>query len=247
MPEISPSRYVVHAGWDDVPHLDEKTKDELLRSTPPYLRDARAKGIPSLGAGAIYPIEESVLKVDPFAIPKYWPRGYALDVGWNKTACVWGARDPSTDVVYIYTEYGRGEVLPSTHAAAIRARGEWIPGVIDPASRGRSQDDGTQLLQTYQDLGLSMTPANNSVEAGLLEVWERLATGRLKVFSTCVGWLAEYRVYRRDEKGKIVKQFDHFMDATRYLVVSGIPLFRTQPIARTAGPTGLTGDRAVGY
>ena len=36
------------AGWDDVPHLEERTKTELLESTPPHLRDARSKGIPSL-------------------------------------------------------------------------------------------------------------------------------------------------------------------------------------------------------
>ena len=29
MPQISPSRYMVNAGWDDVPHLDEQTKREL--------------------------------------------------------------------------------------------------------------------------------------------------------------------------------------------------------------------------
>ena len=35
MGEVSPSRYVVQAGWDSVPHLDDKTKKELLDSTPP--------------------------------------------------------------------------------------------------------------------------------------------------------------------------------------------------------------------
>jgi len=35
MGEISASKYVVQAGWSSVPHLDEKTKRELLASTPP--------------------------------------------------------------------------------------------------------------------------------------------------------------------------------------------------------------------
>ena len=82
--------------------------------------------------------------------------------------------------------------------------------------------DGEQLLVTYQELGLSISPANNSRESGLFEVHQRLATGRLKVFRSLRNWLREYRIYRRDEKGHIVKEHDHLMDATRYLVVSGM-------------------------
>ena len=37
MGEVSPSRYVVQAGWDSVPHLDEKTKRELLELDPAAL------------------------------------------------------------------------------------------------------------------------------------------------------------------------------------------------------------------
>jgi hypothetical protein len=39
------SKYVVMAGWDDVPHLDEQTKKDLYASIPPYQRDARSKRI----------------------------------------------------------------------------------------------------------------------------------------------------------------------------------------------------------
>ena len=80
MPEISPSRYMVNAGWDDVPHLNEATKQELLESTMPYLRDARSKGVPSLGAGAVWPIPLSEVLVDPFEIPVHWPRSYGLEL-----------------------------------------------------------------------------------------------------------------------------------------------------------------------
>jgi hypothetical protein len=83
------SKYVVMAGWDDVPHLDEQTKKDLYASIPPYQRDARSKGIPQLGSGAIYPVPESEIVCKPFEIPGYWPRCYALDVGWNRTAAIW--------------------------------------------------------------------------------------------------------------------------------------------------------------
>lgn len=231
MPEISGSKYTVFAGWDDVPHLSERAKRELLESTPPYLRDARSKGIPSLGSGAIFPVAESEIVCDPFDLPEYWPRAFALDVGWNRTAAIWGALDRQSDILYLYSEHYRGQAEPSVHADAIKGRGSWIGGVIDPASRGRSQKDGEQLLQIYANHGLKLALAKNSVESGLYDVWQRLSSGRLKVFKSLQSWLSEYRIYRRDEKGKIVKEHDHLMDATRYLVVSGINYARTKPMS----------------
>lgn len=223
------SKHVTTASWDEVPHLTQAQKEELYASIPPYQRDARSKGIPQLGSGAIYPIGESEFLVDPFDIPVYWPRGYGMDVGWNKTAVIWGAHDYETDTVYLYAEHYRGQAEPSVHAASIRAKGEWMHGVIDPASRGRGQKDGEQLLTSYVDLGLSISPAKNGVEAGIFDVYERLTTGRLKVFRTLQNWMFEFRLYRRDEKGQIVKQNDHLMDATRYFIVSGIGVSKIPP------------------
>lgn len=211
------SKYVVIATWDDAPHLDESAKQELWNSIPPYQRDARSKGIPQLGSGAIYPVPESDFVVEPFAIPIHWPKGYGMDVGWNFTAAIWGAVDRQTDTVYLYHGYKRSQAEPSIHVHAIKGPGDWIPGFIDPASRGRAQADGKQLLADYLALGLKLSLADNGVESGLYSVWNRLSTGRLKVFKSLGGWLEEFRLYRRDHKGAVVKENDHYMDATRYL------------------------------
>jgi len=56
-----------------------------------------------------------------------------------------------------------------------------------------------------------------------------LSDGRLFVFSSLQNWLSEFRIYRRDEKGKIVKQNDHLMDATRYLILSGLQVACREP------------------
>ncbi len=247
MPEISESKYLVRAGWEDIPHLTEKTKGELLQATPPHLRDARTKGEPSLGAGAIYPVELSEVLVNPFDIPPHWPRCYALDVGWNRTACLWGALDRQADCWNFFTEHYRGMAEPSTHATAIKARGEWIPGLIDPAARGRSQDDGKQLMVTYRDLGLSLTASANALEAGIYDVWLRLSTGRIKVFSTLMNWQAEYRLYRRDEKGNIIDDFNHLMDCMRYVILSGLAIAAPVPFVKDKMPRAAPVDPAAGY
>lgn len=206
---IHNGKATVIVGWDDAAHLSEDEKAELERSLPPHQREARKSGIPSLGAGAVYPVPVSEIRCDPFPIPAYWPKLYALDVGWKRTAALWMAWDRNVDVMYIYTEHYRGEADPSTHAMAIRARGEWIQGVIDPAARGRSQFDGQKLIEAYKNQGLKLVEAKNAVDAGIYEVWLRLSTGRLKVFSTCQHFFDEYRIYRRNEKGQIVKENDH--------------------------------------
>lgn len=247
MPAVTASKYVVNAGWDDVPHINAPTKAKMLASTLPHLRKARAQGIPSLGAGAIYPVEEENIVVAPFAIPAHYRRAYGLDVGWNRTACVWGALDGDSDILYLYSEHYVGQQKPAQHASAIKARGPWIPGVIDPASRGRSQDDGERLFNQYVDEELNIYKADNAVEAGIYAVWERLETGRLKVFSTLLNWLAEYRLYRRDEHGKIVKKNDHLMDASRYLVLSGIKRAIVRPVKDIVSAPGVIADSLGGY
>lgn len=216
---------VVSATWDDVPHLSAQAKKDLWDAIPPFQRDARSKGLPQLGAGLIYPVPESTIVCDPFEIPKHWGRSYGLDVGWKRTAAIFGAYDKETDTGYLYSEHYQGEVDPSVHAAAIKARGN-LPGAIDPAGRGRSQVDGKRLIEEYRGLGLDLVPAANAVEAGLFAVWERFSTGRLKIFSNLQNTLKELRLYRRDERGKVVKENDHAMDAVRYWEMTGISIAR---------------------
>lgn len=247
MPAVSETKYVVQAGWDHAPHLSEDDKRKELAKTPPYLRDARSKGEPSLGAGAIFPIEQAFYTVDPFPIPTHWRKSYGLDVGWNKTAAIWSAIDDDTDTVYFYSEHYVGEEKPVVHASAIKARGEWIPGVIDPAARGRSQNDGERLMVQYLNEGLQLVAADNSVEAGIYEMWSRLEQGRLKIFSTLPNLLLEMRGYHRDENGKIVKKRDHAIDAGRYNIMSGLRRAITRPLKDIVSNQRIVADGLGGY
>ena len=55
----------------------------------------------------------------------------------------------------------------------------------------------------------------NGVEAGIMEMLDRMQTGRWKVFSTCGGWFGEFRLYHRVD-GLIVKLKDDRISASRY-------------------------------
>lgn len=215
----------------------------MSKSISPHQLDARMNGNPSLGSGAIYPVPEEDFLCEPFQIPGWYPRMYGLDVGWKKTAAIWLAHDRDTDIVYAYSEHYRGQAEPPVHSKAIRLRGDWIPGVIDYA--GTNQSDGKRVMRLYEDEGLILVKANKAVEAGLMEVLDRLSTGRLKIFSTLQHTMGEIRLYRRDDKGRVVKENDHLMDALRYAVMK-LSVATTKPMQQALN-SHAPGDRTTGY
>lgn len=218
---VNKFKKTVMASWDDVPlaQIPQDARDQMIASTLPHMIEARRRGIATIGEGKIYPLSEEDIVVDSFAIPAHWSRVFALDPGYTRTACVWGAIDPNTNICYIYLEYYRGQAEPSAHISAIKSVGQ-IPGVIDYAGA----KSGTKTIDIYRDdgNGLDIYPANKEVDAGILKVYKALSEGTLKIFKTCTNWLKEYRVYRYDKFGKPVKLNDHLMDATRYLMMSGL-------------------------
>lgn len=246
------ARYIVSAGWKHAPHLDKDEMASILDSTPPHLRDARSEGKPTLGSGSVFPVNESQFVVEDVKLKDTWRRGYGMDVGWHSTAALWFAHDTDADVVYIYDAYKQGKKEPQLHAANIMMRDPKKPyvklrGVIDPSSWQGNQRDGTKLIKLYREAGLDLVPAENEVEAGIAAVWNRLSSGSLKVIwnSNTEELLKEYRKYRRDDNGRIVKKDDHLMDCLRYLIMSGLRHGRAPAFKRTIGP-GIAGAKYYG-
>lgn len=253
----NPHKFVVNVSWEEVPHMNEEQKRTTLASYSAHERDARSKGLPSLGAGAVYPYPEDNLLVEPFKIPAWWPRAYGLDPGWNCTAAVWGALDPDTGIVYLYSEHYLGESNPIIHASAIKERDytdsnreAWMPGACDPA--GRNGSDGERIYLLYRDNeGLNLQKADKSVEAGIFKCGQMMETGQLKVFNTLHYWLTEFRGYARDEEKRIVKKKDHLMDAMRYLLINGFDWWETPPVGdwkqQDYSHYGSDRDKITGY
>src|SRR5262245_53756030 len=57
-----------------------------------------------------------------------------------------------------------------------------------------------------------------SVEAGLMDMLQRMESGRFKVFKHLNDWWEEFRLYHRKD-GKVVKEGDDLMCATRYALM----------------------------
>ena len=177
----------------------------------------------------IYTVQEAEIAVDPLEIPAYWPCAFGMDARLTETAALWGAWDPQTDILYVYSEHFQSSAEPAIHAHGIGSRGKWIPGLLDPTANGRSQSDGFNLMRIYQELGLDLQSAMDSEQSGVCEVLQRMRAGRLKVFRTLENFFQQYRLYHRDEHGQVVKQNDLLMNCLRYLCVSGRERMCTAP------------------
>jgi phage terminase large subunit-like protein len=217
----------VNCDIEDVPHISEEERLRKAANMKPHERSARLHGLPTVGAGLIYPVEEESFVIKPFPIPDHYPRLYGFDPGLLNSGVVWVAHDRETDVIYVNSDYLGRDQLPPVHASAIKARGVWIPGVIDTASKQGNAQTGEHIFEVYTNAekykhGLKLRKADNkkgSVEDGIHEVLTRLVEGRLKIFSTCQETLREIRKYSRNKRMEVIKNNDHMVDALRYAVV----------------------------
>lgn len=229
------SRHVVQMTIDDAEHYSPEQRQAIIDSYPVHERQARTKGIPSMGSGRVFPVAEEDITCAPFAIPSHWPQIVGVDFGWDHPfgACL-VAWDRDTDTVYLINDYAVREQTPVVHAAAIKAWGDWLPVAWPHDGLQHDKGSGVALKEQYGAQGLKMCAeramfpdGGNGVEAGVIEMLDRMKTGRWKVFSTCGGWLQEFRLFHRKD-GLIVKERDDRISASRYAMMM-LRFARTRP------------------
>lgn len=192
---------------DDAEHYSAEERAAIVASYPPHEREARAKGVPMLGSGRIFPISEESITIERFAIPPFFTRIGALDFGWDHpTAAVELAWDRDYDVVYVIGAYRLKEATPIVHASALHPWGANLPWAWPHDGLQHDKGSGEQLAQLYKKEGLKMLSeratypdGTNGVEAGLMDMLDRMETGRLKVFSHLTEWFNEFRLYHRKD------------------------------------------------
>jgi hypothetical protein len=228
------SRHVVSMTIDDVDHYSPEEKARIIASYPAHEREARAKGIPTMGSGKIFPVEESLITCAPFAIPAHWAQIIGLDFGVDHPfAASRLAWDRDADCIYLtHTFRQRGEHVdgvwtgnPAFHATTLRGWGKWIPVAWPHDGLEQDRQSGEQLASIYKSHDLNMLPerathaeGGNGVEAGIMDMLERMQTNRFKVFANNSEWFEEFRMYHRKD-GKIVKLRDDLISSTRYAVM----------------------------
>jgi len=227
MNERSEYRTVVTMTIDDAEHYTDEERARIVSSYPEHERDARAKGIPILGSGRIFPVADGAILVAPRRLPDYWPRIGGIDFGWDHpTAAVELAWDRDTDTVYVVREHRLSRATAAVHAANLRPWGKWLPWSWPHDGLQHDKGSGVQLAAQYKKAGLRMlgekaefADGTTGVEAGINMMLERMQSGRWKVFDNqCPGWMEEFRMYHRQD-GKVVKLYDDLLSASRYALM----------------------------
>ena len=215
----------------DADHYTPEQRAAIIASYPAHERDARSMGTPTLGSGRIFPIEESLITCDPIQIPRHWVQLGGIDFGWDHpSAAVKLAWDRDSDIIYVIAAHRQREQTPVLFAATIKPWGAWLPWAWPHDGLQHDKGSGLALKEQYRAQGLKMLkdkathpPAKNepegtggnSVEAGIIDMLDRMQTGRFKVFKHLNDWFEEFRMYHRKD-GKIVKLDDDLISATRY-------------------------------
>ncbi len=235
MNDIQKGQAFIQATWDDAPHLTEEKKEQILKAIPIWERDMRSRGIPVFGDGLIFPVSDDEIAVPAFKIPDHFRRIAGLDIGgWNHpTAGVWVAYDEDSDIIYITDTYKSDNKQLAVHASSIRQRGRDIL-VVYPHDAERADRGGEKVAQQYRDEGVNMMhthftnpPAagemegkgGNSVAPGLVEMFNRMVSGRLKVFSHLNDWFMEKAMYHTKD-GNVIRKGEDIMSASRYACLS---------------------------
>lgn len=224
-----PDRALVMMSLDEAEHFDSESRRKALESYLPHEREARAKGIPMLGEGAVYQLSEELIAEDPIQAPEWWPRLIAMDFGWHDhpTAALKAAWDRDNDCVHIMACFKQSKQPLAVYAAGIKALGgDKIPVSWPHDGLQHDKSSGIQIAHLYRDQGLRMLSEHaqfpddrkNGTEAAVWEALARMQTGRLKVDRNLHQWFEEFRSYHRKD-GKVVAEFDDLMKATHYLLM----------------------------
>lgn len=231
MNEPSEDRDMITMVIEDALHIPREEIARIVAGYPAHERDARARGVPMLGSGRVYQVAEEIL-AEPIidALPLQWCKIWGIDFGIDHPfAAVLAAWDKDNDVVHILHAIrmqGEGNtILPLQHATAMKNIAVSVPVAWPHDGTQRSKGDGEVLSKVYRKHGLAMLAdhatfpeGGYSREAAILEINERMTTGRFKVAGHLAEWFEEFRMYHRKD-GLIVAERDDIMSATEKIIM----------------------------
>jgi PBSX family phage terminase large subunit len=241
-PKISNMFKLVRAPSTENVHLPDGYIDTMLATWSDERIEREIMGGFDAFEGRIYDgFKPDVHVIQPFSIPKEWPRFIGIDHGFrNPAAWIYGAVGKDGEI-YIYNEYYEKEKLikdicfvNSKYSGTQKIQ----QAVIDPSVNRRNGQNGESDLDEYfrwLSKDFPLTLANNDVGVGIDRVKQYLriqANGKplLYIFKNCKQLVDEMTQYRYEElksnqkghkaeKETPLKVNDHACDALRYLVM----------------------------
>ena len=160
--EVSATRAVVTMTIEDAEHIPADKRAEIIEAWPAHERDARARGIPMMGSGRIFPYPHEMLMEPPLThIPPYWTKLWGVDFGvghpFGAALILW---DKDNDVIHLHHTIRIAGALPLQHAYPMKMIGRNVPVAWPQDGTLRSKDGtGETLAASYRKQGgLIMLP-----------------------------------------------------------------------------------------
>lgn len=248
--------YFQNATWEDAPHLDDATKEELLASIPEWQREMRTKGIPLSTAGVVFPITHSKITTDPLQIDNWDNILWSIDIthrgkeGNDPTVLTLAVQKGEQYYIH-HQETFKEDGHPEKVAEYIKTTHYPNAPVIIPHDAGGAQGYGAVLKSfginvqaevfrnpelALSGIGLSaVKPRPNDIEVGLHHLNDLMNKGLLLINRECVSLFRELTTYERTgKKGEAAyRGRDDHIDSFRYGVMSlmgyrGIPAGQSQ-------------------
>lgn len=225
--EESPDRGVVIMTIMDAKHISAADRAKIIASYPAHEREARVNGTPMLGSGRVFAYSnESISEAPLDYVPPQWTKLWGIDFGIDHPfAAVLTAWDRDTDIFHVLHAIRVSDQLPLQHASAMKRVAAEVAVAWPHDGDSREKGTGEPFMLQYRAQKLKMLgqhaqfeDGSNSTEAGLLEMSQRMVTGRFKVSSQLSDWFQEFQMYHRKD-GLLVKVEDDLMSATRTAVM----------------------------
>lgn len=248
------TRAVTRMQLEDSLHYTEQARAEKIAQYPKHIRRARVSGLPAIGEGAVFPVDDEDIMCAPFEIPLYWMELGGLDFGWDHpTAAIRLVFDRESETFYVTHEYRERQRTPMQHVEALKPWNVPFAWGLE-GLQTKLSDNPEQTQKIFRKHGLKMLDSHATfdlggvgVEAGVQQILDLMMIGRFKVFSTCRQWFEEKNSYHRaknndDKVAQIKKVHDDLMDATRYAFMmrrNAVPVsWRKQHGGRRPAPQG---------
>ena len=176
-------------------------------------------------AGLVYPEFESCL-ADPHPLERLriqrWFAG--VDFGFHNPSAVVFAGQDFDDTLWIFDEIYGSRMTDDDLIVKVRAK-EREHGLKTKIEGYFCDSEAAGSIEKMRRADLPARKAIKKIDLGIRSLAARIRTGRLKVFRSCTNVIREAGLYRyhTEEEQKVptdnpVKEYDHAMDALRYLV-----------------------------
>lgn len=186
---------------DDVAHFSDEERARIIASYPEHERDARARGVPILGSGRIFPVAEELIRVQDFTPPDLWPRIAGIDFGWDHpTAAVWLAWDRDDNTVYVYSALRESNQTPAQLAPRLLAQGDWVPFAWPADGLQTEKGSGMRLAEQYRNAGINMLREHAHFPAGYAQ------EGRVSQVSVEAGLMQMLDSFRANDPQEYARQ-----------------------------------------